>query len=493
MKSSVALIRLGELRDGPMWKLLAAHQAHLVIALLQALFPETSTKVGTAALMEKLSAELAQLRARGEAIEKTEQMLVAEWVQAKWLARSFPEGATEEVYELAAEIVPAMLLLLRQLEPRQAATESGLAVVLDSVHRLATDTDPDPASRLKTLHEEAARITREIENVIAHGVTPLDTSRAIERGRHIVTMTEAIAADFRQVREAFERLSRDLRRQLVEHEGPRSDVLERVFSGSDAIAESEEGKSFQAFWRLLTDPAQFEGLRDALEALESRPFIQMLPLQERRRLFRVTDILMHEGGAVQEVMTGLGRSLKTFVESREFREQRQIQRLLQSTARAAMQLKDMMTSGRTIDFTLTLSTTSLRSVSQLALYDPLERPTETSVDDADAPDVDLDAMREMIDDADIDMPLLKANIRQALNEHAQITVGELSRMFELTQGLASIVGYMALAQKHGIVLQDRERGYLPVEHVAWQGRDGVQRHARIAQALFTRDCLDDIH
>ena len=321
MKTAVALHELEIMREKPMWMLLGSRQAPFVMALLQSLFPESSTQLASANLMEKLSVELDGLRARGEDIDKTPQILVAEWVQAKWLARSYPEGASEELYELSADVVPALQLVRAQLEPRQTATESGLAVVIDSVLRLASDTDPDPASRLKALHETSRRITDEIRHVMRHGVSPLDPARASERGRHIVAMTETIAVDFRRVREAFERLNRDLRRQLVEHDGSRGEVLEKVFLGSDVVAESDEGKSFLAFWRLLTDPSQFEGLKAALEALESRPFIRSLGLEERRRLFRVTETLLVEGGMVQDVMATLSRSLKTFVQSREFREQ----------------------------------------------------------------------------------------------------------------------------------------------------------------------------
>jgi len=492
MKTALALHELKAIREKPMWMLLGSHQAPLTIALLQSLFSESSTQLGSASLMEKLSVELDGLRVRGEDIEKTPQILVAEWVQAKWLARSFPEGASEELYELSADVVPALQLVRGQLEPRQTATESGLAVVIDSVLRLASDTDPDPASRLTTLHEESRRITEEIRHVMKHGVSPLDPARASERGRHIVAMTEAIAVDFRRVREAFERLNRDLRRQLVEHDGSRGEVLEKVFLGSDVIAESDEGKSFLAFWRLLTDPSQSEGLKAALEALESRPFIRSLGLEERRRLFRVTETLLVEGGMVQDVMATLSRSLKTFVQSREFQEQRKIQRLIRSAIAESLALKDQLTNGRTLDFTLTLSTSSLRSVAQLVLADPQERPGETSVDEAEAPEIDLEAMREMIDNADIDIPLLKQNVRSALAERNQLSVGELTRMFEVTQGLASIVGYMSLGQRYGIVLQNSEREFHPWERVSWAGQDGVVRHARIAQILFTRDCLNDL-
>jgi hypothetical protein len=46
MRTALALQELRTLRDAPMWMLLAARQSELIVALLQSLFPEASTKLG---------------------------------------------------------------------------------------------------------------------------------------------------------------------------------------------------------------------------------------------------------------------------------------------------------------------------------------------------------------------------------------------------------------------------------------------------------------
>lgn len=80
MTPSLAFEELKLLRDGPMWKLLAAQQAPLVLGLLQHLFPEASNQLGSAALMEKLANELDVLRSHGEDLPAEARSLVAEWV-----------------------------------------------------------------------------------------------------------------------------------------------------------------------------------------------------------------------------------------------------------------------------------------------------------------------------------------------------------------------------------------------------------------------------
>jgi hypothetical protein len=73
-----------------------------------------------------------------------------------------------------------------------------------------------------------------------------------------------------------QRLNRELPRQLVDYEGPRGDALERVFIDHDAIREGKEGKSFNAFGRLLTDPAHLEALKGDLQSgrWEQRVFLE---------------------------------------------------------------------------------------------------------------------------------------------------------------------------------------------------------------------------
>lgn len=44
----------------------------------------------------------------------------------------------------------------------------------------------------------------------------------------------------------------------------------------------DAGQTFAAFWRLLTDPEQSEALREALEAVVSRPFAKRLESRERK-------------------------------------------------------------------------------------------------------------------------------------------------------------------------------------------------------------------
>ena len=81
-------------------------------------------------------------------------------------------------------------------------------------------------------------------------------------------------------------------------------------------------------------------LEEALEQLLSREFSQALSRQERRFLSRMTRLLLERGGDVHEVLQNFARSLKQFVQSREYLEQRLLHSLINEAQLLALELKD---------------------------------------------------------------------------------------------------------------------------------------------------------
>lgn len=108
MKALRGAAALRNLREQPLWKLLAATKAPVVIALLQALFMEADKALPGSVLLERLARDVDALRSTGEDLPQAPQAYVAEWLNQGWLTRRFPTGAPEEEYELSAEALTAL-------------------------------------------------------------------------------------------------------------------------------------------------------------------------------------------------------------------------------------------------------------------------------------------------------------------------------------------------------------------------------------------------
>jgi uncharacterized protein DUF3375 len=475
-----AVAALRELRGQPLWRLLAADKSVVVIALLQHVLLTTDKVLSASILYERLGRSLEELRGAGEDVPQSAQAYVADWLAQGWLLRRLAPGADEEELELSAEATAAVRFVTSLLKRRTLATESRLALVQRLVLELAEKTDENPETRVEALLAERDRLDREIEAVRGGVAHALPEERALERAREVIALTDELAADFRRVRADFDQLNRGLRQSLVEHEGSRGEVLEALFAGVDVIGQSEAGRTFAAFWRLLTDPEQSAALREALELLVRRPFAQRLDARERKFLLGLTHLLGEEGSSVHDVLQNFARSLKSFVQSREFLDQRRLHSLLMRATRAALSARAVVRPTEDIGYQLTLTSSRVRSISQWSLYDPSQRMADGGMRDADAATIDLEWIGELVRSSEIDFRTLRRHLRELLSERARVSIAEALEQYPAEQGLGSVVGYVALGVKHGEVSAG-------VETVSWLGKDDTQRTARVPTIHFSKE------
>jgi hypothetical protein len=484
VKAALAIVTNHTLRQQPIWRLLAADKAPAFIGLLQTHLLEADKCLAASVLHERIGRDIELLRARGEDLPQTAQAYVAEWLSQGWLMRRFPAGAPEEEYELTADGAAAIRFVSALDKPRTVATESRLATVIQQLARLAEETDTNPRTRVAALLAERERIEREIADVEQGRLKALPDDRALERVREIIALAEELAGDFRRVRDEFDRLNRGLRENLMETEGSRADTLEALFAGVDLIGASDAGRTFAAFWRLLTQPEQNAALESALSQVSERAFARRLDARERRFLLRLLPALLAEGGSVHEILQQFARSLKTFVQSREYLEQRRLHTLLREAQRAALQARDTVRPTQPLPYELKLTSSRIRSLSQWTLYDPAQRLDDAGMTDGAPALIDLDTVGELVRQSEIDFRTLKQNICSYLDEVSQVSIGQLMLRFPAVQGLGSVVGYVALGARHGERTSE-------LETVAWEGRDGNSRKARIPVIYFLRERMDE--
>jgi hypothetical protein len=485
MKAGKAIATYRRMKTQPLWRLLASDNGPTVIGLLQSYLYEGERSLPASILHERIERELETLRAQGEYFPQTAQAYVANWLADGFLERRFPPGVTEEEYELSTAAVEAIRFVSSMAQPHSAATESRLALVIRALVRLAEDTDEDKSRRIERLIAEKDRIDREIDAIEKGQMRVLSAASALEQTREIISLVDNLTGDFRRVRDQFEQLNRELREQLMDSEGNRGEVLDSVFAGVDLISGSKEGQTFSAFWRLLTDQEQREILDQALESVMSREFAAQLDAKDRRFLLHMTRNLLEQGGVVHTVMQTFARSLKHFVQSREYLEQRRLNQLLNDAQRAAMALKDEVRAADALQYTLELTSSRLRSLSQWVLYDPSLRALPEGMRAGDAPSIDLEALGELVAQSEIDFRSLKTNVRDALETRSQVSIGDVLEQHPAAQGLGSVVGLIALGSRHGIKANQKET-------VSWVGGDDLQRNAQIPKLFFIRERIDEL-
>lgn len=468
------------LRSESAWKLLATANAPVTLALLAAHLLDKDRRLPSSIFHERINRELELLRAHGEDLPQSAQQYISQWLSAGYLERSYEPEASEELYELSAAAAQAIRFVRGLDEKRTVATESRLSMVIQQLSQLAEQTEPDPEVRIDNLVKERERIDAEIEAIRTGKFETLDNDRALERARELIALADELANDFLQVRKSFQQLNRKLRESIMESEGSRGDVLESLFAGVDVIADSDEGRTFKAFWRLLTDPEQSMELENALEQVITRDFAKTLERHERRFLLQMTGVLLERGGDVHDVLHHFARGLKQFVQSREYQEQRRINKLLKQAQRKALAVKEEVTPAKEIGYTLNLTSSRVSSLSQLQLRDPTLDEVDSDIQLADGAGISLESIGELVAQSEIDFRALKHNIRRLLEQRNQVSIAEILNVYPAEQGLGSIVGYISLGSRHGVVSKNKEA-------VFWKGMDGQARRAAVPCIYFVKE------
>jgi hypothetical protein len=405
---------------------------------------------------------------------------LADWLRSGFVERTFQPGASEEEYELSAPAVRAIQFAQSLTEKRAIATESRLSLVIGELQRLAEQTEIDPELRVAALARERDRLDAQIEAVRAGRLEALPDDRALERTRELIALAEELANDFRRVRDEFQSLNRNLREQIIDNEGSRGEVLEKLFAGVDVVAESEAGSTFKAFWRLLTDPEQTLEFEAALEQVLSRDFARQLTRSERRFLLQLTRLLLDSGGEVHEVFQHFARGLKQFVQSRAYQEQRRLAKLLRLAQKRAVAVKDQFHAADDVGQRLSLTGARIRSLAQWRLHDPSLDAVDGGIEHAEPADISLEAVGELLAHSEIDFRSLRQQLTALLSLREQVSVGDVLEAYPAEQGLGTVIGLLALGAREGILSEQRER-------VHWTGLDGVERSARIPRIYFLQE------
>lgn len=478
---------LNVLRRAPAWKLLATPQSPGICACLNTLFLSGAERqLPTSTFHERLTRQLEIVRRAGAELPKAAHEYALDWLGELWLRRDYPAGANEEIFELTAPAAEAIRYVQRLTKPRGAATESRLTSVVQLLESLAEETDSNPETRLAALLTEQERINDAIKDVRAGRVVQMPMDSAIERAREVLTQAEELLGDFDRVRELFAQVNLQLRKELVENDGARGNALERIFDGIDVIKQTEAGRAFDAFWRLLIDPVASAKFEAALVNLQTRPFLASLETSERRALSRLKNRMVDQAASIHSVQASFASGLQTFVRSREFREQRRTMSVLKSALQAALATSEEFKPTQKIDFHLLRTSAGIRSATQWSLHDPTEYVVKGSMAEVEASDALLEDIAELVQRSEIDMRTLKQNLLEALNSgFDQLSIAEMLELYPARQGLGTVVGYIQLATRYAKATDLREP-------VRWEGSDGTWRRASAPLFYFTLESAHEL-
>ena len=469
----------------PAWRLLRSDHAPLVASFLERVFIAPNVRVmAQADLAEALEDELFALRERlgAEAFPKSALDYLNDWANTEkgWLRKFYAQGSDEPQFDLTPATEKAIVWLGTLTARSFVGTESRLLTLFELLKQMSEGSETDPQARTAELHKRRDELDAEIARVVAGNMPLLDDTALKDRFQQFMTLARELLTDFREVEHNFRGLDRRVRERIALWDGAKGALLEEIMGERDAIADTDQGRSFRAFWDFLMSSSRQEELSALLDRVLALPPVAELKPDARTR--RVHYDWLEAGEHTQRTVAQLSQQLRRFLDDQAWLENRRIMDILHGIEAKVLALRESPPPGEMMSIADTAAHIEM----------PMERPLHTPAIKPLIADIELASGDAEVDAAAlysqivIDKGALARHIRHALQDRSQVTLCELCEMQPLQHGLAELVAYLQLAGDTFKSVVDEAA----IETIVWhrKGVDG-QKHAKQAhlpRVIFVR-------
>jgi len=515
-------------RSSAAWRLLRADTAPLVLSFLGSLFVEDNVRaIPESELVARLDDHLWAVDGRSARASGSEpryprapQAYVDHWAHPDqgWLRAWYPPGSGEPHYDATPAVEQAVRWVASLRGRGFVGTESRLNTVFELLRQLAVGTQTDPAERLRELEERRAAIDEEIAQVRAGRVAVLDAAAQRDRYQQLTQTAADLLSDFREVEANFRSLDRELRERITGWDGAKGELLEEVVRSRTAIAESDQGRSFHAFYDFLLDrrrQEEFAALVERVQSLDAIAPDVVRPApgapgpvpdaaatdaaareQEHRRLRRVHYDWLDAGERTQATVRTLSEQLRRFLDDQVWLENRRVMDILRGVEAKALAARDVRHGpGGPPGMAIDAVAPDVVLPTERPLFTP--RPTaRLDSDHVEAGDDDFE-VDALYDQVHVDPERLARTVRATLTAPGgpgEVALVDLLEAAPLEHGLAELVTYLSLEDPRFVVVHDDER----TDEVRWEGEapsgpvaddgapDPVVRVARLPRVTYAR-------
>ena len=475
--------RLVGLRTHSSWRLLQADSAPLIISFLYKSFVLTNKRsIAAETLATQLDDYLHHLReTTGEnRFPRKGRDYLNDWASGEqgYLRKYYPAASVgdEPLFDLTPSTEKVIEWISGFEQKQFVGTESRLLTVFRLLSEVARDTETDPQQRIDRLEQEKAKLEQEIASLKSGHMVPHDPTRVKEKFLQAEDTARQLLSDFRQVEENFRHLDRGVRERITTASSGKGKMLDDIFSEQDAITESDQGRSFKAFWSWLMSRASQDELQATLVKVLALPEIQSL--QHDELLSRIRFRLLEAGEKVNSTCAQLVEQLRRYLDDQAWLENRRIMEIVREIEQSAVAVRQSPPPDKLFT-TLSLNKPALEMPMSRGLFRPATRPVISETPEDGEADFDTTALYTQ---HYVDERALLARIRFALQSQPQISLAELVKLYPVEKGLSEVVAYLHIASESDHALVDSDSS----EEIIWHDAEGRQKEAVMPVVIFTR-------
>lgn len=389
-----------------------------------------------------------------ESNEQKTKRLIKEWADRGYLTNYQNEEGVI-MYEQSSHTSKVLVFIENLKKEKYIGTDSKLMTLFSQLKDLVENSNEDREERKRVLLEKKMEIEHQLQRLEAgENVEVYDEHQIGPRYKDLTKLAKELLSDFNEVDDNFREIIKEIYQRQV-GEVQKKELLNYIFDAYGELKESQQGKSFYAFFDFLCSnemQSDWDKLTHSLyEVMESRGIeVDDLFLKDlKRHLYRAGEKVYKTNDRMSEK---LSRIIRYNAQSKSDATRQILQEIKKALIEKGKQHE------RT-DVSLTYETQ--KSILLLERPISLKKKEETIYDDIPKNAVlgvnDLERLASLYNPWYVDKSLLKERIDTILQEKSQTTLGDVIAHYNGVQkGLTEVLGYVMMAKDyHTIVNEER--------------------------------------
>lgn len=254
--------------QSPSLKMLRMRSAPLIISFLYQQFKvKGELSIRNDVLVQRLANFLDELDYVDEELREVDyferaKKYIENWTNEAFL-RNYIDESEKVIYNVLTQHTERVFQMIDLLKEREfVGTESKFKDIFYKLRELVDNNTEDPKKKIEELERQKKQVEQEIRRIKRDGkVQRFEDYQIKSRFSEISRLTNELMGDFREVEDVFRNITRVIYGKQEQKDLSKGQILHYTFDALDELKESDQGKSFYAFWSFLIDDASQEELR----------------------------------------------------------------------------------------------------------------------------------------------------------------------------------------------------------------------------------------
>lgn len=186
--------------------------------------------------------------------EEKAKKYIQNWTNKGFLT-NYPDEQGEVFYELSAHSSKSIDWLASLKKEEFVGTESKFNNILNQLKELVEFTNENTEQRIQLLEEKKLEIEQQIQRIkIGEDVKVFEAFEIVPRFNQLNQSAKELLSDFKEVEDNFKEITKGIYQIHSDGSLTKSDILAFTFDALDELKDSQQGKSFYAFWSFILNP-----------------------------------------------------------------------------------------------------------------------------------------------------------------------------------------------------------------------------------------------